>query len=232
VDIKFRGQSLKFNSWSGDRLTPYDREYKPWQSAFRRENEGYLKHYALKSGDVVIDAGGYEGTFAIYAAKAVGESGKVIVFEPDTENCKKLQENITLNNLENVIVINKALWNKHARLKFNDKHTAGASFFFNASPYTREIEAVSLDETLKELGISKVDFIKMDVEGSEIHALEGAEHTLKTNDVHLAIASYHIMNGEETSCAVEDILRKFGYMAQTEFPQHKTTYGARNGGGL
>ncbi len=229
VEINFRGQNMRFNSWSGGNLTPYDMEYQPWREAFRKEVTGYLRHHDLAPGDIVVDAGGYEGTFSIYAAKAVGETGRVIVFEPDTGNCQKLQENVLLNGLTNVIIINKALWREDTMLKFNDKHTAGSSVFFNASQYTRDVEAVALDSELSRLGITRVDFIKMDVEGSEVPALEGAVHTLATNDVNLAIASYHIVNGEQTFTSVEDTLREFGYDAQTEFPQHKTTYGARKG---
>jgi hypothetical protein len=44
----------------------------------------------------------------------------------------------------------------------------------------------------------------------------------------LAVASYHILNGEETFSAVEDILKKFGYYAKTDFSQHKTTYGYKS----
>jgi FkbM family methyltransferase len=225
VEINFRGQKLKFDSWSGTNLTPYDIEYQPWRVSFRKENLGYLRHYDLKPGDIVIDAGGYEGTFSIYAAKVVGETGRVIVFEPDTGNCRKLEANIKLNGLTNVIVVNKALWSEDKTLKFNNKHTAGASFFFNASPYAVEMSAVSIDNELERLGIGKVDFIKMDIEGSEIRAIEGAKKVLMNNAVNLAVASYHIISGEETSTGVEAILRRFGYEAVTEFPQHKTTYG-------
>ena len=225
VEIKFREQVLKFDSWSGANLTPYDMEYQPWRASFHKENVGYLRHYDLNPGDIVIDAGGYEGTFAIYAAKVVGEAGRVIVFEPDTENRRRLESNIKLNELTNVIVVNKALWNKDKTLKFNNKHTAGASFFFNASPHATETSAVSIDNELERLGISKVDFIKMDIEGSEIMAIEGAKKVLTNNAVNLAVASYHIIDGEETSAGVEAVLRKFGYETMTEFPQHKTTYG-------
>jgi FkbM family methyltransferase len=227
VEIGFRGQKLKFNSWSGENLTPYDMEYKPWAESFRKENPGYLRNYSLKQGDVVIDAGAYEGTFAVYAAKAVGENGRVVAFEPDTENCRKLQENIRLNLLTNVTVISKALWSEDRTLKFNNKHTAGSSFFFNASPHSKETAAVSLDSELKRLGIDKADFIKMDVEGAEVQALKGSEEKLKNNDANLAIGTYHVVNGEETCAAVEAVLKELGYEAETGFPEHKTTYGSK-----
>ncbi|MCL4365000.1 MAG: FkbM family methyltransferase [Candidatus Marsarchaeota archaeon] len=226
VEIRFRGQELKFSSWSGSNLTAYDMEYKPWRTAFRKENVDYLRHYDLKQGDVVIDAGGYKGTFAVYAAKAVGESGRVIVFEPDSENYKMLQKNIELNGLINVTLIHKALWGETDRLLFNDKHTAGSSFF-GGSFNTREIDAVSLDEELKKLAVTRVDFIKMDIEGSEIQALNGAKRTLTENDANMAIASYHIIDGKRTSTKVEEILRDLGYIASTEVPQHPITYGVK-----
>ncbi|MFA5532788.1 MAG: FkbM family methyltransferase [Candidatus Shapirobacteria bacterium] len=229
VEINYKNQKMKFSSWSGENLSHYDTEYKPWKIAFHKENDGYLKHYNLQPGDVVIDAGGYEGTFSIYAAKAIGPTGKVIVFEPDTGNCEKLKQNIILNGLKNIIIINKALWSKDKKLKFNNKHTAGASLFFNASQYTQEIDAVSLDSELERLGIDHVDFIKMDVEGAEIHAIQGAQKTLELNNLNLAIATYHIVNGEETSTSAEEILNIFGYQSSTEHPEHKTTYGFKKG---
>ena len=79
LEINFRGSHLKFSSWSGSNLTPYDIEYRPWDISFKKENAGYVRHYELKPGDVVVDAGGYEGTFAIYAATVVGKTGRVIV---------------------------------------------------------------------------------------------------------------------------------------------------------
>lgn len=229
MEISFKGYTLRFNSWIGDNLTSYDMEYKPWVTAFERENIGYLAHYDLKPGDVVVDAGGYEGTFTVYAGKAVGEKGRVIVFEPDPENCRKLQENILLNGLQNVTVIKKALWREDKKLKFNDKHTAGSSFFGGSGPNIHDVEAVALDNELERIGVKQVNFIKMDVEGAEVQALAGAERILKSNNVHLAVASYHIINGEETSEAVESILRGFGYSVITEFPEHKTTYGLKEG---
>jgi len=230
VEIMFRGKKLRFSSWSGDNLSDYDMEYKPWSRSFRKENPEYLRNYNLKSGDIVIDAGAYEGTFTAYAAKAVGESGMVIAFEPDSENFRKLKENIELNHLNNVIVINKALWDQNKILKFNNKHTAGASVFFNKSPYMDDIEAVSLDNELIDIGVDKVDFIKMDVEGAEVHALRGCKKLLNSNNVNLAIATYHIVNGEETSRSVEDLLKDFGYSSETICSEHKTTYGSKKGG--
>ncbi len=60
-------------------------------------NEGYLMDYLPKPGDIVVDGGAYMGTFTLVASKLVGQTGKIIAFEPDPVNYEKLLENIGLN---------------------------------------------------------------------------------------------------------------------------------------
>ena len=79
----------------------------------------------------------------------------------------------------------------------------------------------------KGLKIAKVDVIKMDIEGAEIEAIQGAEETLKRNYAYVAIASYHIVNGKTTSIFLENYLSKIGYKAKSDFPKHLTTYGKK-----
>ena len=90
-----------------------------------------------------------------------------------------------------------------------------------------EVPAVTLDAELSRLGFGDVDFVKMDVEGSEIEALKGCDRILKNGNVKLSIASYHVVGGQETAESVEEILMSLGYSTKTEFPQHKITYGQR-----
>jgi len=64
----------------------------------------------------------------------------------------------------------------------------------------------------------------MDIEGAEIEALLGSKKTLIENNLNLAIASYHLINGEKTAKKVERFLRKISYTAFTNYPKHLTTY--------
>lgn len=130
----------------------------------------------------------------------VGDKGKVIAFEPDSGNFRKLEEEIRRYHAKNVIAINKGLWSENATLKFYEKRASTSSFFFDEKSTPRdsieEVPVVRLDDELKEMGITKINFLKLDVEGAEIE-VEGAEETLKNNDVHLVIAAYHIVDGEK-----------------------------------
>lgn len=190
---------------------------------------GYFKYYSLKEGDIVIDGGAYLGEFTLYAAKVVGNGGKVIAFEPDPLNYKKLLENISLNNLDNVIAINKGLYSENTNLKFyND--SSGGSFLISEDLESKpndivEVPVVKLDDEMNRLGIQKVDFIKMDIEGAEIEALKGCKRLLESNCVNLAIASYHILDGLPTCKRLEGLLLDMGYNVETSNPQHLTTYG-------
>jgi len=192
---------------------------------------GYLKNYDIKKGDNIIDAGTYIGTFTIYSAKLTGENGKVIAFEPDKSNYNKLLKNIELNKVNNIITINKGLWNKNEVIEFDYREDEGSMIAecINGKIKGKIVncEFVRLDDELKKIGINKVDFIKMDIEGAEIEAIEGCREMLKNNNINLAIASYHIRNNEETCKELENTFNRIGYRSKTEFSQHLTTYACK-----
>ena len=74
----------------------------------------YFNQQKLSEGNIVVDAGAYVGVFALYAGKKVGKSGKVIAFEPEPRNYGNLCRNISLNNLEEVIIpIKRGLWSSN-----------------------------------------------------------------------------------------------------------------------
>jgi FkbM family methyltransferase len=196
----------------------------------QRTMPGYIAKRDIKKGDVVIDGGAYVGEFALYAAKASGDTGQVIVFELDPIIFKKLKANVILNDLRNVILIEKGLWSKEDLLKFSGG-TQGGNLFSNrldCNTSTHEVFVTTIDVELEKLGISKVDFIKLDLEGSEIEVLKAAKKTLLNNDAHIVVASYHVVNGQKTHIEIENIFREFGYSAETGYPAHLTTYGYKS----
>lgn len=201
------------------------KSYENMADELKRSLRGYLADYIIRPCDVVIDCGAYIGEFTLYAAKVVGSAGRVIAFEPDSKICKDLIANIELNDLANVTVINKGLWSKDGVMKFVGDSTKGYSFMF-AENTDGAIDApvVSLDNELARLGVKRVDFIKADIEGAELEFVKGAEKTLAANNVSLAIASYHLVDGKRSHFELEKILPRLGYKTRTAHPQHLTTY--------
>ncbi len=79
----------------------------------------YNKYYMLNTGDVVIDAGAYIGQYSIWAAKKIGDKGKLVSIEPDKYNFVKLCSNIRLNQLRNVVTSDKLLWDVDGTIPFS-----------------------------------------------------------------------------------------------------------------
>lgn len=190
--------------------------------------KGYEKHYQVKEGDVVVDAGAYPGDYTIFAAQRVGSTGHVIAFEPDETNRSVLCRNLTGRKLDNVTIIPKGLWSREADLRFDPGGFGSKVVFSDNSGAT--IPVTTLDSALSQLGIAKIDVLKMDIEGAEIEAMEGCRETLGRSNAFVCIASYHIVGGTDTSTRIEAFLRSVGYQAHTGHPRHLTTYGSRGKG--
>lgn len=189
--------------------------------------KGYLKEYKPKKGDIIIDCGAYVGQFSILASKIVGSQGKVISLEPDPFNFNKLADNIKLNQAKNIIALNKGIWNENCQLDFvQDDHasTIGTCMNGNSDNQAISVSVITLDSLIQECNLEKVNFIKMDIEGAEIEAIQGADQLLKQFNPNLAIASYHVRNGKPTWKSLEPMLDQKGYVATTEFLGQVTTY--------
>ncbi|MBT4935451.1 FkbM family methyltransferase [Candidatus Woesearchaeota archaeon] len=193
--------------------------------------KGYLKYHRPQKNDVVIDAGASGGVFSLIASKFVGDTGQVLAFEPDTNGREELLDLIALNCITNVDVFSEGLWSTNTQLRF--KMQGGESSFIldpEEEPHLPLTSVIKLDSRLKELKIQHVNFIKMDIEGAEIEALKGCSRNLSDSNVHVAIASYHKVDGAITFIGVERLLLSMGYVTKTGFPQHLTTWAKKVGG--
>lgn len=202
--------------------------YEDIADELKRSLKGYLAKHDLRRGETVIDCGAYIGEFTLYAAKAVGPTGRVVAFEPDPAIYKRLAANIALNGIGNVTLLNKGVWSSPGSLKFVGDSVKGYSFMAAENDATAiDVPVVSLDEELGRLGVTKVDFIKMDVEGAELEAIKGMAGTLRAQAPDLAIASYHPVDGAKSCIALEKMLPGFGYKVETGHPRHLTTYAGK-----
>jgi FkbM family methyltransferase len=141
-------------------------------------------------GDQVIDAGGCFGDTALGFADAVGSSGHVHVFDPLPRHCAIMRQTLELNPelAPRVSVYQSGLTdhvNDVTSLSIDDQINPGARLAETGVPTT------TIDEVVNRFGVPRVDFIKMDIEGSELGALRGAESTLRRWRPKLAISLYH-----------------------------------------
>jgi FkbM family methyltransferase len=147
----------------------------------------------VREGDVVVDAGAHLGSFVADALRLGARL--VVAFEPEPINAECLRQTFSTEIVEGrVVVMQKALWHAPGVLKFaSDLPGAFSSARGRASEDgSIEVEAVTLDLAVEQLGLSQVDFIKMDIEGGERHALAGATETLRHFGPRMAICTYHL----------------------------------------
>ena len=141
--------------------------------------EGYTTTFVescLRPGMVVIDAGANIGWYTLAMARVVGPSGRVYSFEPAEEELTRLRSNVRLNRFENVRIKPLALAEAEGWATLSDTLDAGTTYVGGGK---RRIATTSLDRLVAEEGLERIDFIKMDVEGSELHVLRGAREVLR-----------------------------------------------------
>jgi len=178
----------------------------------------YQYFYKVKKDDVIIDAGANCGHLSIFFSKLIGDKGLVYAFEPDSFNIKRINKNRELNKdlSDNIKIEELLLWNENKLVNFYEAGTVGSSAVW--IPDTDKCvkkQAIRIDEWVMKNNISKLDFIKMDIEGAEIEALEGCVQTIQNLKPNFAIASYHIVNGQATYIKVEEFFKKMNYPYKT-----------------
>jgi len=143
----------------------------------------------VKKGDVIIDGGAYKGETALWFAKKTEEYCEIHAFEAVYEFAKVMQENIVNNNLQDKIYVQaKGLWNEETKLGMFLQDSVSECL---TESLENQIETTTIDIYIKSNNIKKVDFIKLDVEASELMAILGAKETIAKFAPKMAICIYH-----------------------------------------
>lgn len=139
-----------------------------------------------ETGDVVFDLGAYLGDSAVAFSRLVGETGHVYSFEALSSQFETLKKNLARFNCDNVTPCFNAAWNKAEELCMSSNR-GSSSIGGGENP----VQGVRIDDFVRERGIERVDFIKMDIEGAEQEALDGCVETIKKFTPKLALSAYH-----------------------------------------
>lgn len=143
--------------------------------------------FSLGEKEVLVDAGAFDGDSALGFIRAVhGSFDKIYAFEIDGNNFRKLQDRLT-DWKDRLVLFQKGVWKESGILKFGGENY-GSSVKEDGS---NTAEMISIDEAVNG---ERVTLIKMDVEGSELPALEGARNTIRTWRPKLAVSAYHYLN--------------------------------------
>jgi len=143
------------------------------------ELEAGLFYQIIKPGMTVLDVGANIGAHTVGLSKAVGATGQVIAFEPQRVVYQMLCGNLALNNIQNVSALMVAVGQSTGSITVPRLNYSAVDNFGGVSLENVETgESVPL-LTLDSLQLPRCHFIKLDVEGMEQVALEGAVETMK-----------------------------------------------------
>ena len=139
-----------------------------------------------KAGMNVLDIGANIGVYSMLAAKIVGPQGKVFAYEPYPNNCTLIRKSIIENQFNNINLFQNAVSNKEEFILL-DSEPGGSNCGSNSmstnedSDYVPEVivQSVTIDNSLSTQ--TKIDLIKIDIEGFEGIAIQGMMQTLTTH---------------------------------------------------
>lgn len=140
----------------------------------------------IKPGMVVCDIGANFGQHTVVLSKLVGPTGRVFAIEASPINVEYIRRTVEMNNLVNVEIIERGVWSHETELTFSHVDNAEATSFCSNKENIRAIEPnpnckyrTIRVSSLDDLVDSDIDFIKLDIEGSELFAIKGAQNCLK-----------------------------------------------------
>ncbi len=143
----------------------------------------YKTVFPLSEDEIIADLGAYDGdTIREFLSVTGGKYRKIYALEPDEKNFRKLETNT--QGMENVSLFNLGAWDRKETLFFENRRAGRSS---RQSQKGKEMNFAPLDSLID----GEVTFIKMDIEGAEAKALDGAKNLIEKYRPKLYVCAYH-----------------------------------------
>lgn len=161
-------------------------DYQDWLVYFNLDldSSSQVLNYIPKDAELILDVGGNIGQTAMLMATNFSNA-KVISFEPFPNTLNRFKNNLSLNsNITNVSIHGVGLGaeNKLLKMVVECPTNSGGNRLTGSAEtdeYVTEVDVVTLDGFVNDLKSTKIDFVKIDVEGFEYEVLKGASDVLK-----------------------------------------------------
>ena len=174
----------------------------------------------LNTDSVYVDIGANIGFYSILASKIVGPNGKIFSFEPSPREYSRFLNGIRLNNCNNIVPYNLSLFDKKdiIGLQISNYHSGLNRLHNNTQETSTTIQSPTFrfDEIFDQ-NITKIDLLKIDVEGAEMNILNGMYIFLKNKvikKIFIEITPKFLNDFGYTKEDIYSYLHQFGYEAK------------------
>ena len=181
------------------------------------------------SGRTIYDIGAFQGVLTLFFAQQVGESGRVIAFEPHPANYDRMVGNVALNDFSNVLTRNIGVGRGPGTLELVAPSGGGLAGRASASADIRgglesagldyEVFTVpmnSIDREISESSLPEPDIVKIDVEGVELDVLHGMTETIARRKPRLFVE----IHGSDAEAKRANAERVIGFLAEHDYSIH------------
>ena len=134
-------------------------------------NEYEIEDFEINANDTVIDIGAHIGLFSLLVSQLC-KTGKILSFEPISENFDLLVSNLKLNHVNNVLPFNLAVSKNLGRLELFLNNDQSAHSIFSKNLKSISVESTSLQKIFDENKISSCKLLKLDCEGAEYEIID------------------------------------------------------------
>ena len=153
-------------------------------------NEYDVEDFEINTNDTVIDIGAHIGLFSLLVSQLC-KTGKILSFEPVSENFDLFVSNLKLNHIENILPFNMAVSKNSGRLDLFLNNDQSAHNIFSKSSESISVESTSLQKIFDENKISSCKMLKLDCEGAEYEIIDSlpSEYLDKIQNI---VMEYHL----------------------------------------
>jgi FkbM family methyltransferase len=204
----YENEDGKFIVFPNDAIAQHLKQNRLWEPHFIEVVKVFIE-----PGATVIDAGANFGYNSVLMGKQISTNGLLVSFEPQRIIYQQLCGNLILNNIYNAVVYQAALGDGSQKIT-NMRPVEYQAPWVNIGDTSvgEDGEEVAI-YTLDEIGLETVSFIKMDVQGYELFALQGAENILTNQqpDLFIEVEPHQLVKFGVTENQLLDYIKSFGY---------------------
>jgi FkbM family methyltransferase len=157
----------------------------------RNNLDWWMYQYRPSEGDTIVDVGANSGWETLFFSKSVCMSGRVIAIEAHPRTFRCLSKMCEKNRLENVTLVQAAVGDQELEVQFSDSDDHEANRIIGAGSGIR-VTGTTLDNIFRSLQLSRVDFLRMNIEGAERIALSGMGEMAKRTK-HVCISCHDFL---------------------------------------